>query len=518
MSRKLFLLISVFTVLALFLAACGSETAEEETAVPPTEEVAEEPMEEPTEAPMEEATEAPMEEATEAPMEEATEAPMEEATEAPAEMEPCAPSMEGGLAGVDPRGQQIVWWHNHSGSREEQLIPLLEEFNNSNECGITLEGQNQGGYDDIRDKVNNFIAAGDVPAALLVGYQNDEAFYQLNDTLVDLNEYVDDPYWGFTAEEKADFFPSFFGQSVHPAFGNQRLGLPPNRSMEVLFYNQTWLEELGFDGPPTTPEEFKEMACAAADSKGDGTGGYIIRDDASAVAAWTLAFGGDILNAEGTGYSYDNEATLGAFTLLKEMYDEGCSYFFTEGYPDPEFSTRGGIFAQGSTSGIPYYESGTATFAEDNGREQDEWGITAIPHTTADPVQNVYGGDVMISRTTPEQQLAAWVFLKWFTSPEIMARWDEISGYFPTRESAVQYLGDYIAEYPQRGQGMDLLPYSSFEPQLISYDQTRRQASEVYNEIMQLGDGWTQDDIMELLVGLTEFGNDVQEELMAEIN
>ena len=58
--------------------------------------------------------------------------------------------------------------------------------------------------------------------------------------------------------------------------------------MEVVFYDQTWLEELGFEGAPSSPEEFKEMACAAADSKGDGTGGYIIRDDASAVAAWTL--------------------------------------------------------------------------------------------------------------------------------------------------------------------------------------------------------------------------------------
>ncbi len=78
MSRKLFLLIAVFTVTALILVACGGE------------EVAEEPAEEPAEVVAEE----------------------------PAEMEPCGPSTEGGLAGVDPRGQTIVWWHNHSGSRE----------------------------------------------------------------------------------------------------------------------------------------------------------------------------------------------------------------------------------------------------------------------------------------------------------------------------------------------------------------------------------------------------------------
>ena len=56
---------------------------------------------------------------------------------------------------------------------------------------------------------------------------------------------MNDPAWGLSAEEKADFFASFFDQSIHPVFDNQRLGFPPNRSMEMLFYNQTWLEELG---------------------------------------------------------------------------------------------------------------------------------------------------------------------------------------------------------------------------------------------------------------------------------
>ena len=95
---------------------------------------------------------------------------------------------------------------------------------------------------------------------------------------------------------------------MHPLFDNQRLGFPPNRSMEVLYYNQTWLEELGFSGPPTTPEEFKEMACAAAEANGDGTGGYILRDDASAMASWTYAFGGDILTEDGTGYVLNGPA------------------------------------------------------------------------------------------------------------------------------------------------------------------------------------------------------------------
>lgn len=521
MSRKMLTgLTLLMLLLAMVLVACGgntsntseenagntaNDTATNNTAEEPAnnggEEVAEEPMEEPTEEAMEE----PMEEPTE---EVAVEEPTEEVA-----MEPCAPATEGPLAGIDPRGQTIVWWHNHSGSREEGLLELVAEFNETNECGITLEAQNQGSYNDIRDKVNASTAAGEAPAALVVGYQNDQAFYQLNEGLADLEAFLNDPYWGLSADEQADFYASFFNQSIHPVFDNQRLGFPPNRSMEVIFYNQTWLEELGFSGPPTTPEEFQEMSCAAAAANGDGTGGFILRDDASAVAAWTYAFGGDILTEDGTGYVYNGEATVAAMTFLKGLYDEGCGYLFTEGFPNPEFAARRALFTMGSSSGIPFYAGDVATIAEENGTTPDTWGVTAVPHTTAEPVQNIYGGDIMITNTTPEQQLAGWIFLKWFTSSETMAEWSRISGYFPTRQGAADLLGDYVTESPQWGQALELLPYSYYEPQLISYQGVRDAAQTAFNEIMQ-GDG---SNIQDVLDNLTEEANALQEELMSEV-
>lgn len=531
MQRKQFWLLSLFAVLLLVLAACGggadptatpapapTEAPAEPAAEEPAEEeaAAEEEAEEPaaSEEVAEEATEEPAEEPAEeeAAAEEATEEEASEATSAasafPAD---CDAATDGNLAGVDPNGQTVVWWHNHSGSREEGLLELVAQFNDENPCGITVDAQNQGSYDDIRDKVNASIGAGEAVATLIVGYQNDQAFYQLNNALVDLNTFLDDAKWGFSAEEQADFYPSFFDQSVHPSFGDQRLGFPPNRSMEVIYYNQTWLEELGFDGPPTTPEEFQAAACAAAEANGDGTGGFILRDDASAVAAWTYAFGGDVLTEDGTGYVYNSPATVEAFTWLKGLLDEGCAFFFTEGFPNTEFAARRAIFAMGSSSGIPFYAGDVQTFADESGADADVWGVAAVPHTTADPVQNIYGGDVMIVATTPEQELAAWLFIKWFTSPEIMAEWDLISGYFPTRASAVDHLTDYLSENPQWAQAVELLPYSYYEPQLISYTAVRDAATQAFNEIMQGA------DVQSTLDTLTETANELQEELMAEV-
>lgn len=432
----------------------------------------------------------------------------EPAAEAPAEA-----SAEGAYAGVDPSGQTIVWWHNHTGSRDEIVEELVARYNADNEFGITVDAQSQGGYDEIRDKVNASVSAGEVPANIIVGYQNDQAFYQLNETLVDLDTLINDATFGLSEDEWNDFFPVFRSQSVHPLFDNQRLGFPPQRSMEVVYYNGTVLSELGFENPPTTPDEFVEQACAAADAKGDGTGGYVLRDDASAVASWTFAYGGDISNEDHTGYVLNGPATVEAMTMLKQLYDDGCAYFLSEGFPNPELASGRAVFTQGSTSGLSFYAGDVATFASENGTDPIEWGVIAVPHTTAEPVQNIYGGDVMIVRSTPEAEVASWDFIKWFSSPEVMAEWNARTGYFPTRESATplvdQYLADEVRE--QFAAGQALLPFAAYEPQLLSYTAVRDEITKAFNEIMQGA------PIQERLDALNTFANEQEAAMLAEL-
>ena len=101
----------------------------------------------------------------------------------------------------------------------------MAEFNTTNECGITVEAQeNQGGYNDIRDKMNAGIATGELPG-LVVGYQNDQAFYALGGGLADINPYMNDAYWGLTAEEQADFYAS----------SSNNLFIPPSKACALGF-------------------------------------------------------------------------------------------------------------------------------------------------------------------------------------------------------------------------------------------------------------------------------------------
>jgi len=400
---------------------------------------------------------------------------------------PEAPAADGPLAGIDPTGQTVVWWHNHSGSREEKLAAMIDKFNTENPYGITVEALNQGHYGDIDEKMKAGIVSGDLPG-LVVGYQNAQASYAAVDALVDMNIYVDDPYWGLTDEEKADFSPGIYMQDVHPAFNNMRLGFPPNRSMEVLYYNKTWLEELGYDPAimeTITPDLFEEIACAAADAANggdaqkDNEGGYIIRFDASQVAAAALAHGTEVLTEDGLGYNYDRPELVEYFTQIRNMYKNGCAWVSGERYHDAEFAARQGIFYIGSTSGLPFAQGSL-----DDAGNTDEWGIAPQPYTTDTPRQNLYGGSVMMPKGTPENELATWIFVKWYTSPEAQKMWVEASNYFSPRYSVAPLLTDYIAGNPKYQTALELLPYASFEPQLISYQDVRNAVNDAFQEII----------------------------------
>ncbi|MFT7587520.1 MAG: multiple sugar transport system substrate-binding protein, partial [Cellvibrionaceae bacterium] len=427
----------------------------------------------------------------------------------------CAVAADGDYAGLSAEGTSIEWWVNHSGSRLDLLNEILADFNATNACGIEVVANNIGGYGDISKAFNGSVAAGEVTAGLIVGYPNDQSGYQLNNALVDINLLMGDAGVGLSDDEIGQYYQSFFNQSVHPLFDNQRLGFAPNRSIEMLHYNATYLEELGFAGPPTTPEEFVEMACAAADASESGVGGFVNRTDASAVAAWTFAYGGNVLTDDGTTYAYNTQATVDALSMLQELATEGedgkvCAYF-VDGFPNPEIASRNALFTMGSSSGIPFYQGDMDTFNEETGRT-DVYAVAAIPHTTADPVMNIYGGDVMIPVSSREQELAAWEFVKWFTSPEPQARWVEISGYFPTNSGTVEFIGDYVAENAVFGTAIDLLQYGKFEPQLPSYFPVRGKAEDAFNAILQ------GEDVQETLDALTEEANELEEEILAEIN
>jgi len=380
---------------------------------------------------------------------------------------------------LDPSGQTIMFWHQHSSERLAGLEAIIDDFNANNEWGITVEHEYQGGYGDIFQKMLPILGTSSTPN-LVVGYQNQAATYAIADGMVDMTPFVDSATWGLTAEEKADFFSGFYNADVFPSFDNQRFGFPPNRSMEVLYFNAEWINELynagaiSFAGAPKTPEQFAEAACAATEnpfSKAQGSRslGYQLSTDASRFASWTFAFGGNVYDYDANEYSYDSAEAVEAMSFLQGLFDEGCADFVTERYGDQtDFGAGNLLFTVGSSSGLPFYKS-----AVDEGADFT-WGVAAIPHTTDEPVQNIYGASVSIpTGHSAEANLATWLFIKHYTSVASQDTWARASNYFPVRQSVANEMGDYFAENIAYQTAFNLLPYGTTEPPVPGYDFVR---------------------------------------------
>jgi len=153
--------------------------------------------------------------------------------------------------------------------------------------------------------------------------------------------------------------------------------------------------------------------------------------------------------------------------------------------------------------GLPYQ---LAAF-EDSG-STDEWEYIPFPGDAGQAV-NSYLQTVGMVGSNPERELATWLFLKWFTSPESQAKWIESSAYYPTRASTVPLLDAYSAEHPQWASGLNLVPLGKVEPAIASWSSVRRLLQSTYAEILK----GTPDQIPALLSDLNEAAAEAKAEM-----
>jgi multiple sugar transport system substrate-binding protein len=347
----------------------------------------------------------------------------------------------GNLERLDPRGRVVTLWYPYTGSRAEAFLALVDDFNTSNDWNITILGEYAGSEEELYNRVITGIPTGQVPDVVLASPDQASAYVGLG-ALVELTPYIESERWGFDEDEWADFFPFVVQGEPLPGHAG-RYGFPFGRSMEVLFYNVEWLNLLGYDHPPATWEEFRRMACAAADPAA-GTYGYTLSVSAPSFADWLAHFGGGLMDEESVAYTLGGEAGLEALAFLRDLLADGCAALETEAAGSREdFAAGRVLFAINGTSALSSYHR-----AVDRGVGFD-WSIAPLPSLQEASPVGLYGADLSIFRTAPERQLAAWLFLRWLVEPAQQARWVYLSGDLPVRPSVAELLEEYFAANPQ---------------------------------------------------------------------
>jgi len=471
--KKISVLLTIFVLLTLVISACAPKATE--VVQEPTEEVV---VEEPTE-----------------------EVVVEEPTEEVVVEEPTAEEMMTLDVTID-------FWHVYSDAPGEALQGLIDRFNAENEYGITVAGFNQGNYGDVEDKFNAGIQSGDLPDVVMA-YTNVLTDWYSVDSILDLTPFVEDADYGLTEDEMADLYPFLRAAGSTP--DGAWVAYPMTQSANVLVYNFTWAEELGFTAAPATSEELKEQVCAAAAANAElgadfeGTGGLVYYPSATNYLHFLYAFGGDELNDDMTAYDFNTPEAVAAAMFILDLKENGCVWQ-TESYPNPEQAQRKALITMSSTAGLPYYEAAFEDEAND-----DAWGFIAAPGPDGTLAVDAFQQMLGVVPSTYEEELASWLFVKWLTSPAIQADWIRASGYYGTQYSTEALIEDYLAENPVWAEGVALAAIGPAEPQTFpAWTSVRRAVGDAAAELWNAA---TEDEVVSILDTLTMTANDLVEEI-----
>jgi multiple sugar transport system substrate-binding protein len=389
---------------------------------------------------------------------------------------PTPTSQSDAISLLDPTDAQITLWHAFTKVEEQTLLALISKFNAQNEWGITVKPEYGGHYHDLHRKTLAAIAFGS-PPEMTFTYHSRVAEYAQADVIQPLDDYIASEKYGLAAQGLEDYFPAFLAGNRYLAFDNKLLSLSPSLGMEVMYYNVDMLNELGYENPPETWDEFKAMCMdATRDTDGDGandTFGYAVSPGGATFASWVWSRGDKLMSKDGQNVMFQEQG-LEALILLRDLIDGGYAYQAVIEEGDRlDFAQGKVLFISDSMEGLLYY---SAAIAEGTIVEPEfEWSIAPFPHETAKPVVGMYGPTLCIFKTTPQGQLAGWLFIKWFTEPEQVARWAVAADHFPVRKSAIETetMKAHFEENPLYREAFAFLEYARMEPAIAGWQGIR---------------------------------------------
>jgi len=377
------------------------------------------------------------------------------------------------------RNLEVVVWHPWLDVEANLFASQVEAFNRSNPWGIRVLAVGQSGYAALFENVTAVLPTPRRPN-LVIALPEHARLWDERQAVTDLLPYLKDPSYGLA--DAADFPAVFWQQDLA---SGRRLALPAQRSARLMLWNQTWAEELGFDAPPLTPDDFRLQACRAnqaqradADPQNDATGGWLLDTSPMTAFSWLLAFGGGVL--EGNDYRFLTPQNIDAFTFVRRLVDDGCAWQSSESAATL-FANRSALLISVALEDLP--DVSRALAAAGN---SDTWQVLPFPGQGGG-VLAIYGSSYVMLKADSAHELATWLFLRWLLTPENDARRVEATGLFPLRSSTLSLLTAYQASHPRWAQAVKWLPFGQIQPQLASWRTVKVMLGDGFAHIFRFG-------------------------------
>jgi multiple sugar transport system substrate-binding protein len=319
----------------------------------------------------------------------------------------------------------------------EAAAKMLPDF--EKKTGIKVNTIKQPYENALGEQVRDFVAQGDLDIALI--------------DLVWIGNFVDngwvvpiDKFTGNAALKDPDLDIDDFFPLVLNAFGgwdDKIYGLPFDNYSGLLFYNKCMLKDAGFDRPPETWAELKDVY--GPKLTGNGKYAFALQSkrnetqSADSFARVLWPFGGSFLDKNFKSNLMSPESQAGLKfrqDLLKYMPPGIVSYDHSEAV---------NALAQGDVAMITEWSAFYSTLVDPKtSKIVDCLGIAPEPKGPAGRKPALGGFSLAVASQADEKtQDAAWLFIQWVTSKANAKQYLELGG-VPARQSVYKLPG--IAE------------------------------------------------------------------------
>jgi ABC-type glycerol-3-phosphate transport system substrate-binding protein len=250
-----------------------------------------------------------------------------------------------------------------------------------------------------------------------------------------------------------------------------------------MYVNEEVLQQANVRSIPRTWTEFAEAIQQV--SRGD-VRGWANYPSASTINAWAYSRGGTMLTTDNKQVRYLEAPYLDSFQLTEDAFKRNQAYNppRTPG-SDADFVANKFAFIQQSSTSRPFL----MRVMKDNGREKLPWRIASLPQKdVAKPATVQYGANIAVFRTTPEKQVASWLFVKFFTERDQSVEWSITSSYMPVRRSAsesARLKAHWDQNDPQGRQAFELSRTASPEPNIRGVQETRPIIQKALQDVME---------------------------------
>ncbi|MBA3323980.1 MAG: sugar ABC transporter substrate-binding protein [Rhodobacteraceae bacterium] len=319
----------------------------------------------------------------------------------------------------------------------EKMLPEFEAATGIKVNFTTVPYENALG-----EQVRDFVAGGDLDIALidLVWIGN----FAENGWVLPIETFTSNPELADPDLDLDDFFPLTL--NAFGGWNGELYGLPFDNYSGLLFYNRCMLEEAGFDKPPATWEELKDVYGPALTK--DGKYAFALQSkrnetqSADSFARVIWPFGGSFLDAEFRSNLDSPESQAGL------QFRQDLMQYMPEGIVAYDHAEAVNALAQGDVAMITEWSAFNSTLTNpETSSIVDCLAIAPEPTGPAGRKPALGGFSLAVAAQADEdEQAAGWLLIQWLTSKANAKAYLDAGG-VPARQSVYEMEG--VAEaYP----------------------------------------------------------------------